>query len=161
NAATAGMCAAAKLGFQHGGLEGIRRIKALHEDLKDAKKLAEFAAVLESIHQAISQAPRRYLLIGEAEHQPALQQSFARWFDREAPSAQASWDLPPVHETIRQGWLTNSQVNFCAKAYATVPMTHPDAAPLVVLGNVLRNGFLHRAVREQGGAYGGGAGQDN
>jgi Zn-dependent M16 (insulinase) family peptidase len=26
----------------------------------------------------------------------------------------------------------------------------------VVLGNVLRNGFLHRVVREQGGAYGGG-----
>lgn len=161
SAATAGMCAAAKLGFQHGGLEGIRRIKALHEDLKETKKLAEFCATLESIHQAIRRAPRRYLLIGEAEHQPALQQTFARWFDREAPATPTAWDLPPVRETIRQGWLTNSQVNFCAKAYATVPMTHPDAAPLVVLGNVLRNGFLHRAIREQGGAYGGGAGQDN
>jgi Zn-dependent M16 (insulinase) family peptidase len=161
SAATAGMCAAAKLGFQHGGLEGIRRIKALHEDLKDATKLTEFCATLESIHQAISQAPRRYLLIGEADHQPVLQQTFSRWFDREDSAARSSWDLPPVHETIRQGWLTNSQVNFCAKAYATVPMTHPDAAPLVVLGNVLRNGFLHRAIREQGGAYGGGAGQDN
>ena len=30
-----------------------------------------------------------------------------------------------------------------------------------MLGEVLRNGYLHRAVREQGGAYGGGAGQDN
>lgn len=40
-------------------------------------------------------------------------------------------------------------------------MDHPDAAPLIVLGNMLRNGFLHRAIREQGGAYGGGAGQDS
>jgi Zn-dependent M16 (insulinase) family peptidase len=30
-----------------------------------------------------------------------------------------------------------------------------------VLGGVLRNGFLHRAIREQGGAYGGGASQDS
>ncbi|HMW50340.1 MAG TPA: insulinase family protein, partial [Cellvibrionaceae bacterium] len=45
--------------------------------------------------------------------------------------------------------------------YATVPMDHEDSAPLVVLGNLLRNGFLHRAIREQGGAYGGGASQDS
>jgi len=38
---------------------------------------------------------------------------------------------------------------------------HPDSAPLVVLGGFLRNGFLHRAIREQGGAYGGGATQDS
>jgi len=30
-----------------------------------------------------------------------------------------------------------------------------------VLGGFLRNGFLHRAIREQGGAYGGGASQDS
>jgi Zn-dependent M16 (insulinase) family peptidase len=38
---------------------------------------------------------------------------------------------------------------------------HPDAATLTVLGGFLRNGFLHRAIREQGGAYGGGASQDS
>jgi Zn-dependent M16 (insulinase) family peptidase len=38
---------------------------------------------------------------------------------------------------------------------------HPDAAPLTVLGGMLRNGYLHRAIREQGGAYGGGASQDS
>jgi len=58
-------------------------------------------------------------------------------------------------------WTTNTQVNYCARSFPTVSSAHPDAASLVVLGEVLRNGFLHRAVREQGGAYGGGAGQDN
>jgi len=29
-----------------------------------------------------------------------------------------------------------------------------------VLGGFLRNGYLHRAIREEGGAYGGGAGHD-
>jgi len=65
--------------------------------------------------------------------------------------------LAPVNHC----WTTNTQVSFCAKAYPTVPTDHEDAAALTVLGGVLRNGFLHRAVREQGGAYGGGASQDN
>jgi Zn-dependent M16 (insulinase) family peptidase len=65
-----------------------------------------------------------------------------------------------VHQQVREAWLTNTQVNFCAKAYPTVPVGHPDAAPLAVLAGFLRNGYLHRAIREQGGAYGGGASHD-
>jgi len=66
-----------------------------------------------------------------------------------------------VRERRAEMWLTNTQVNFCARAYPTVPVNHPDAAALTVLGGVMRNGFLHRAIREQGGAYGGGASQDS
>jgi Zn-dependent M16 (insulinase) family peptidase len=51
-------------------------------------------------------------------------------------------------------------VNFCAKAYPTVPAAHADHATLSVLAGFMRNGFLHRSIREQGGAYGGGADQD-
>src|SRR5690606_21879389 len=65
------------------------------------------------------------------------------------------------NEQVREAWITNTQVNFCAKAYPTVPSDHPDAAALTVLGGFLRNGYLHRVIREQGGAYGGGASQDN
>jgi Zn-dependent M16 (insulinase) family peptidase len=62
---------------------------------------------------------------------------------------------------VREAWLANTQVNFCAKAYPTVPVEHPDAAPLAVLASFLRNGYLHRVIREQGGAYGGGASHDS
>ena len=41
-----------------------------------------------------------------------------------------------------------------------MPSAHEDAAALAVLGPFLRNGYLHRAIRETGGAYGGGASQD-
>jgi Zn-dependent M16 (insulinase) family peptidase len=57
--------------------------------------------------------------------------------------------------------LANTQVQFCAAAYPAVAVDHDDAAPLMILGGFLRNGFLHRAIREQGGAYGGGAGYDS
>jgi Zn-dependent M16 (insulinase) family peptidase len=40
-------------------------------------------------------------------------------------------------------------------------MDHEDSAALSVLGGFLRNGYLHTAVREKGGAYGGGATHDS
>ena len=49
-------------------------------------------------------------------------------------------------------------MSFCARAFPAVPQAHPDAPALRVLGPYLRNTFLHRAIREQGGAYGAGAG---
>ena len=57
-------------------------------------------------------------------------------------------------DQTNQIWVANTQVNFCAKAFPTVSSGHPDAPALTVLGAYLRNGFLHRAIREQGGAYG-------
>jgi Zn-dependent M16 (insulinase) family peptidase len=85
----------------------------------------------------------------------------ARWPVESQTNDFKHFTLPPVQETIREAWITNTQVNFCAKAYPTVPSDHPDAAALTVLGGFLRNGFLHRTIREQGGAYGGGASQDS
>jgi len=69
--------------------------------------------------------------------------------------------LSNKRETVKELWTTSTSVNFCAKAYPTVPVAHPDAAALAVLGGFLRNGFLHRVIREQGGAYGGGASHDS
>jgi Zn-dependent M16 (insulinase) family peptidase len=46
-------------------------------------------------------------------------------------------------------------VAFNVRIFKTVRYTHPDAAALLVLGNYLRDTFLHRELREKGGAYGG------
>lgn len=50
------------------------------------------------------------------------------------------------------------QVHYAGKSLPGVPYTHPDGAPLQVLANILTFKYLHREVREKGGAYGGGAG---
>ena len=71
-----------------------------------------------------------------------------------------AFSLPEIKQKTAQMWIANTQVNFCARAYPTVTMDHPDAAALSVLGGFLRNGYLHTAIREQGGAYGGGASPD-
>jgi Zn-dependent M16 (insulinase) family peptidase len=49
------------------------------------------------------------------------------------------------------------QVNFMSKSFPTVPYTNPDCASLRILSKLLTWKYLHREIREKGGAYGGGA----
>ena len=46
-------------------------------------------------------------------------------------------------------------VAFNVRMFKTVRYTHPDAPVLLVLANYLRDNFIHRELREKGGAYGG------
>ncbi len=104
-------------------------------------------------------APRELLVVSEAERQDAIAEALAaRWRGGSGSTIRPFALAAPDPQPPRQGFRINTQVNFCAKAYPTVASNHPDAAALQVLGDFLRNGYLHRAIREQGGAYGGGAG---
>ncbi len=161
-AACAGMAPSARLAHQLGGLEGIVSLKALDRDLEQPEALQQLAAQLAGIHQRIQSSSLQFLLVGEPEHLDDYRAELAsRWSAAPVTEGFAPLNLEPVQARIREAWLTNTQVNFCAKAYPTVPGEHPDAAPLTVLAGFLRNGYLHRAIREQGGAYGGGASQDS
>ncbi len=163
-AAGAGLNPAAALAHRLRGLAGIQHLKRLDETLQQSERVAELARKLEALHRRILDAPRRFLLIGEEQHREQLIAELeAAWRDREVAAAQGTFHpfQPPADTAPRhQLWTTNTQVNFCAKAYPTVPPAHPDAPALDVLAGFLRNGFLHRAVREQGGAYGGGSSHD-
>lgn len=55
----------------------------------------------------------------------------------------------------RFGWITSVPVSYVTRTFRTVPYSHPDAAHLMVLAKMLRAGYLHREIREKGGAYGG------
>lgn len=160
SAASAGLAPAAMLEHRWDGLEGVRRLRALDEALRDEGRLADFAAKLERIRDAIAAAPMQVLLVGEAARRDALHASLAGlWADGPAGNGAAEPFSPDWSRSrVRQAWGVNTQVSFCSKAYATVDESHADAPALMVLGPYLTNGFLHRSIREQGGAYGGGAG---
>ncbi len=55
----------------------------------------------------------------------------------------------------REGWSTSSSVSFVAKTFETVRLRHKDAPALSVISKILRSLYLHREIREKGGAYGG------
>ncbi len=64
-------------------------------------------------------------------------------------------DLIFQPKTLSKGWATSVPVNYVTRVFRTVPYTHPDSAALMVLAKLLRANFLHREIREKGGAYGG------
>lgn len=151
----------ALLAFNTSGLAGIQSLKALDASLKNEQELDQLMQSLEKLHQKLISGARKLLVIGEAGDLNDFRASLGA-MQVNPKSRQALLPLPaPGDFAANQLWLANSQVNFCAKAYKTVPTTHPDAPALTVLGGFMRNTFLHTAIREQGGAYGGGANQDN
>lgn len=161
SAASSGMSPVARLSHRLSGLGGIKAVKILDESLTTKEGLQEYADKLKQLHQHISNASKQLLLIAEADKIADCQDSIATlWSNTESSNTDQLFCTESIREQCNQLWVANTQVNFCAKAYPTVPVEHIDAAPLTVLSGFLRNGFLHRAIREQGGAYGGGASHD-
>lgn len=161
-AAASGMSPTINLSHNLNGLAGIKALKALDDSLESEDALSEFASRLERIHAILQAAPRQFMIVAEDENLADVQNGLASAFG----SASASESFMPyapdaIREHTRQLWTTSTEVNFCARAYQTVPGAHADSAALTVLGPFLRNGYLHRAIRETGGAYGGGASQDS
>lgn len=73
-------------------------------------------------------------------------------------------DSPAAHEQAislepsssrRQGWIWSIPVSYVTKVFRTAPYLHPQSAALMVLAKLLRAEYLHREIREKGGAYGG------
>ncbi len=162
-AAAAGVAPSGLLAHRWGGLLGLQQLKRLDDGLDDKSRLAAFAANLESIRDRILDAPRQLLVVAEPDQRETVTRGLATRWGGLGPGGR-TWEAFTAARpagSVREAWSTSTQVNFCARAYPTVPMQHPDAAALMVLGNFLTNGFLHRAVREQGGAYGAGAGYDS
>ncbi len=156
-AACAAMSPSAALNHHSGGLAGVRSLKHRVQQFDTPDRLEKVLEGFRQIHALIREAPRQFLLIGENDSTPLLAE---RWADKAMAGNFQALSLTPCRDTVREIWTTSTQVNFCAKAFPTVPSGHPDHAPLCVLAGFMRNTFLHRAVREQGGAYGAGADQD-
>lgn len=161
-AACAGMSPLAALQHESNGLAGTRRLRELDRQLQDESGREAFSAALERLHVQLNAATPELLTVSEpGTVAPLLESAAGFWPNKADTLNDPGLALPALRESRRECWLVNTQVNFCARAYPTVPVGHADAAALTVLGGYLRNGFLHRAIREQGGAYGGGAGQDS
>jgi len=142
------------------GLAGLQQLRALDEQLQATNHLAKFASQLQQLRDKLLTTPRQLLVVSEAEQHATIAETLNTRWSTHDPSSTAKFPPPPALPQVRQAWSIPTQVNFCAKAYPTVPAGHPEAPVLAVLGEFLRQGYLHRALREEGGAYGSGAHYD-
>ncbi|MCP4791220.1 MAG: peptidase M16 [Gammaproteobacteria bacterium] len=159
--ASQNMSAAANMGYAMSGLEAINWLQNLDDGLGDESQLEALSEKLVSLQQKLIEGPIEILTVAEAHHQEYLEQAMHDTFGDHVGVFDSHFQWRYKTRPVKQLWTTNTQVNFCARAYPTVTSSHADAPALIVLGEIMRNGYLHRAVREQGGAYGGGASQDN
>ncbi len=64
-------------------------------------------------------------------------------------------DIPYDKSVPFDGWYTNTAVSFVGQSFKTVQINHADSPGLAVISKLLRSLYLHREIREKGGAYGG------
>ncbi len=143
------------------GIHQVRTVRALDAQ-KDDARLAELAGHLATIARAVF-TPDNFIMaaIGEADAVDAArdrtgQSRVLTAFRRERPHTtfpllEMQMQAAPPYE----GWSTSTAVAFVAQTTPSVALGHPDAPSLAVLGKMLRSLYLHREIREKGGAYGG------
>jgi Zn-dependent M16 (insulinase) family peptidase len=150
------------LTYNKAGLPAISRLKGwINGWSDDRSEMHNWLERLAALHEKFKAITPHALVVGEKQDLPEyekIQLNSDMNFGGEQVSPVQNIKLADERKVA---WSVDTQVNFCAAAYKTVPPSHPDSAALTVLGGVLRNNYLHRVIREQGGAYGGGAGHDN
>ena len=144
----------AALQFELSGIGYLQRLRTwLSDDAALDAALDRMAQLWQQAHSALSASA----LIGDQAEDDQLQQLHQQhWQQGELPKA----SYQAFTGSSAQGpaiWTTASPVQYWALAFETVPYNHPDAAALYVASQFLTNTQLHPLIREQGGAYGGGA----
>ena len=162
-AASRQMSALARRDYHNTGLGALNWLSDLVTKIdQDEDAYHALIAELQAIHRKLLQAPKQFLLVCEEHHSDRLVEEVQNVWDKlqvnKAPVTLTQ--VEQVNTANDEAWLIQTNVQFCASAYQAVDVAHADAAPLMVLAAYLRNGFLHSAIREKGGAYGGGASYD-
>jgi Zn-dependent M16 (insulinase) family peptidase len=146
------------LGETWSGVHQLQTIKQLTDQL-DEQKLETLSRDLAAIGKILfTQHNFEMALIGEDEavvQTASVLPPIFNGFDEGTGHGFAAPEISLEDETIREGWSTSSAVSFVALAFETVRMAHADSAALSVISKILRSMYLHREIREKGGAYGG------
>ncbi len=97
-------------------------------------------------------------LIGEAAMLDKTAQPIKTLMAALAPDREHGFIPPDVRVASGvpvEGWSTSTAVSFVAQTFKTVRIDHADSPALSVIAKMLRSMYLHREIREKGGAYGG------
>ncbi|MGA6926552.1 MAG: insulinase family protein, partial [Desulfosarcina sp.] len=141
-----------------GGIHQLHTIKQVEAETAD-EKMHPLTTDLQTIAETLfCRDNLRLALIGEA---PMLSQAHppVQTLRESLSEGGADGFVPPRIEVAAnlpmEGWSTSTAVSFVARTFATVRLGHADSPALSVIAKMLRSLYLHREIREKGGAYGG------
>ncbi len=152
---------AARLNERWHGIHQLRHLKDISGELDDEKLKAISDDLIHIASVIFNRKNMKAGLIGEASDLKQAETCFRRLRDQLDGTAASGLAAPADNfqaERVREGWSTATAVSFVASVMETRRLQHEDAPALAVISKILRSMFLHREIREKGGAYGGFAG---
>ena len=135
-----------------GMLHTMRRLARLGE--------TELGDVIKDLHEIRTKLFRRsslrIVVTSEESMIPPLEELLTGLVSTLNNDAQdgRSFTMPPL-ERKPEARTVPVPIAYNVRVFKTVRYTHQDSPALLVLSNYLRDRFLHRELREKGGAYGG------
>src|ERR1700674_927790 len=139
-------------------LQGIGMLHVMRRLAKiDEKDLGDLIKKLDTMRTRLFRAGAiRFVVTCEDQMIETLQPLLAGLVDALPPGApKGPAEKPKPLEHAPEARTGPVPVAFNVRIFKTVRYTDPDSPALLVLSNYLRDTFLHRELREKGGAYGG------
>ncbi len=139
-------------------LQGIGMLHVMRRLNKiDEKDLGDLIKKLDALRTRLFRAGAiRFVVTCEDQMIETLQPLLAGIVDAlPAGSPTGPAEKPKPFEAAPEALTAPVPVAFNVRIFKTVRYTNPDAPALLVLANYVRDTFLHRELREKGGAYGG------
>ena len=140
------------------GIHQLKTIKQMTDNLSDKKLSALSRNLMRIGNQLFTRKNFKMALIGDETSLAPASNSAAAIFEQLPGGKDGGFGPPRIRlddEILREGWSTSTAVSFAALTFETVRLTHADAPALAVISKLLRSMYLHREIREKGGAYGG------
>jgi hypothetical protein len=146
------------IGERWSGIHQLKTIKDLTADL-NPQILGDLGERLMAIGgRLFSRDNLRIALVGEADAVDRLTSNTQSLTETLEGGAGDGFSAPGIEldpAVVREGWTTGTTVSFVARAHPVARFGHPDAPVLEIAAKLLRSLYLHREIREKGGAYGG------
>lgn len=158
NLAASGLSVAGRMGYAWNGLEYYYTIQKLASAIDNALDPL-IATLVDLQHRLLHGNDAHFIVSADADCVAQLQQN--DYYGLAAlpqysymPWSSHSYTLPDVP---RQGRIISTPVASTCQLLRGIPYADADAAPLRVAAFLMDSLHLHPQIREQGGAYGGGA----
>jgi hypothetical protein len=141
------------------GLSQLKFLKEITQDLSD-KAIETLAQNLsEMAHALFSKDQMHLAVIGESDALDQIDAPVKNFYSQFSDQSvnESLIDRLNFSETQtprREAWTTASSVSFVAQTFSCVKRMHPDAPVIAIISKLLRSLYLHKEIREKGGAYG-------
>ncbi|XP_072033741.1 presequence protease, mitochondrial-like isoform X2 [Amphiura filiformis] len=135
-------------------MKGIAECEDMMETMTKLKQVASHLLNKENMRCAINSSPE-FMSSALSELESFLETLPGQAGNNEAMFVKQACGFVPSQE--RNHYELPFPVNYMSRGIQAVPYTHPDFPTLRILARLMSAKFLHREIREKGGAYGSGA----